>query len=125
MRRPDLHEPGAAHGLTFCCHRRFAFLRAERTCAWLANAIDEARREHHFLLWAYVFMPEHVHLLVWPTRPDFSVSRVLKAIKQPVGTKAVAYLRQHAPDWRASRCGKEGLHSAASGSQAAATTLWR
>jgi putative transposase len=99
MRRPDLHEPGAAHALTFSCYRRFAFLRAERTCTWLADAINEARQEHHFVLWAYVFMPDHVHLLIWPTRPDFSVSPVLKAIKQPVGTTAVAYLRKYDPEW--------------------------
>jgi REP element-mobilizing transposase RayT len=73
MRRPHLHEPDAAHELTFSCHRRFAFLRAERTCAWLADAIDKARYEHPFLLWAYVFMPEHVHLLIWPTQPGSGV----------------------------------------------------
>ena len=28
-----------------------------------------------------------------------SSSKVLKAIKQPVGAKGVAYMRQHAPEW--------------------------
>jgi putative transposase len=99
MRRPDIHEAGEAHELTFSCYRRFAFLKAERTCEWLAKSINEARVEYEFRLWAYVFMPEHVHLLIWPTQPDFKLGPVLKAIKQPVGTKAVAYLRQHAPAW--------------------------
>jgi hypothetical protein len=42
--------------------------------------MTQARHEHHFLLWAYLFMPEHAHLLIWPTNPDFSVSKVLKAV---------------------------------------------
>ena len=99
MRRPAIHEPGDAHELTFSCYRRFTFLKAERTCEWLANSINEARNKYHFQLWAYVFMPEHVHLLIWPTQPDFAVSKVLKAIKQLVGTKAIEYLRRYAPAW--------------------------
>jgi hypothetical protein len=42
MRRPTVNEPGHAHELTFSCFHRFAFLKAERICAWLADAIDEA-----------------------------------------------------------------------------------
>ena len=59
MRRPAINEPGHAHELTFTCYRRFEFLKAERTCAWLAEAIEQARREQDFALWAYVFMMDH------------------------------------------------------------------
>src|SRR6266403_851024 len=45
MRRPTVNEPGHAHELTFCCFRRFAFLKAERVCEWLAEAINEARAD--------------------------------------------------------------------------------
>ena len=31
----------------------------------------------------FVFMPEHVHLLVYPTEPNPSISRYLARIKQP------------------------------------------
>ena len=99
MRRPAIHEPGQAHELTFSCYRRFAFLKAERTCEWLAESIAKARRKFDFRLWAYVFMPEHVHLLIWPTQPIFDVGPVLKAIKQPVGQLAIDYLVRQAPRW--------------------------
>jgi putative transposase len=99
MRRPAVNEPGQAHELTFCCFRRYAFLKAERTCQWLAEAIDEARKELEFSLWAYVFMPEHVHLLVYPKRQQYDVRIFLQQIKEPVGRKAVKYLRVHAPHW--------------------------
>ena len=95
MRRPVVNEPGHAHELTFSCFRGYAFLQAERTCQWLADAINEARQECDFSLWAYVFMPEHVHLLIRPNRKIYDISTVLKAIKQPVGIKAVKYLRKH------------------------------
>jgi putative transposase len=68
MRRPAVNECGHAHELTFSCFHRYAFLKAERTCQWLADAIDEARKRLDFAVWAYVFMPEHVHIIVYPRR---------------------------------------------------------
>jgi len=87
------------HELTFSCFRGFSFLRAERTCQWLADAINAAREKQNFSLWAYVFMPNHVHLLIYPNEPDYDVSGILKAIKQPVGTQAIKHLKHHAPHW--------------------------
>lgn len=99
QRRPAINEPGHAHEFTFSCYRRFQFLKAERTCEWLAEAIDTARKEHDFALWAYVFMPEHVHLIIYPRQEHYDVCAILKSIKQPMGRKAVTYLRRHAPHW--------------------------
>jgi putative transposase len=99
MRRPALNEPGHAHELTFCCFRRYPSLQAERTCAWLAEAIEEARHKGDFALWAYAFMPEHVHLLIYPRQPDYDIRIMLQKIKEPVGRKAIQYLRDHAPQW--------------------------
>ena len=97
--RRSRHELGQAHELTFSCYRRFPFLKAERTCGWLAEAIEEARRKWSFSLWAYVFMPDHVHLLVKPERGDAQMSEILKAIKSPVAVRAIAHLVHNAPDW--------------------------
>jgi putative transposase len=93
------NEPGHAHELTFTCYRRFRFLSAERTCQWLSESIEEARRALNFALWAFVFMPEHAHLIVWPRRPVYETSAILKEIKEPVGRNAVSYLAEHAPEW--------------------------
>jgi putative transposase len=99
-RRKSLSIRGHAHGLTFTCYRRHRFLARDRTCAWLGEAIDDARRRLGFSLWAYVFMPEHVHLVV---RPDddlcHDLGRILQAIKAPVGRKAMAFLEREAPEW--------------------------
>jgi putative transposase len=97
--RRNINEPGDAHSLTFSCYRRFAFLRTERTCQWLADAINDARRDLDFALWAYVLMPDHAHLVVWPRQQEYDIAAVRKAIKAPVGTKGIAYLEAHAPQW--------------------------
>jgi putative transposase len=98
-RRPTFNEPGHAHELTFSCFRRYQFLRAERTCEWLAKAIEEARKELDFALWAYVFMPEHVHLIVFPRQPVYDVGVIRGAIKEPVSRNAINYLCGHAREW--------------------------
>ena len=97
-RRTD-NEPGDAHELTFSCYQRYPFLRADRTCRWLAEAIEGARARLDFGVWAYVFMPEHIHLLIGPRRADADVAAILKAIKGPVGRRAIDYLTAHAPEW--------------------------
>ena len=72
---------------------------AERTCGWLAEAIERARKKHDFALWAFVFMPEHGHLVLRPRKPDHAISAILQSIKQPVGRRAVLYLERNAPQW--------------------------
>jgi putative transposase len=97
--RRNFNIPGDAHALTYCCYHGYQFLRAERTCVWLKEAIDEARLEFDFALWAYVFMPEHVHLIVWPRLPVYDIADIRQALKEPVGREALGYLSQHAPHW--------------------------
>jgi REP element-mobilizing transposase RayT len=59
----------------------------EVTCA----AIDEARTSCGFLLFAYVLMPDHIHLLTdSPRKP----SVVLQYIKGIIGRRAIDYLKE-------------------------------
>jgi putative transposase len=97
--RLNCNEPGHAHELTFSCYRRYKLLRAERTCEWLAESIADAREQQDFDLWAYVFMPEHAHLIVRPRNNLSGIAMIKKAIKGPVGTRAMAFLEVHAPEW--------------------------
>ncbi|HEU5115471.1 MAG TPA: transposase [Isosphaeraceae bacterium] len=95
LHRKSDDEPGYAHELTFSCYHRYRFLQAERTCLWLTEAIERARSRLKFELWAYVFMPEHVHLLIGPTGLECGVASILKAIKGPVGRWAIDHLSEH------------------------------
>ena len=97
--RKRIDDPGDARALTFCCYNRFPFLGKDRTRTWFVEALTSARRENPFDLWAYVLMPDHVHLLVFPRDTDLKIGPVVGRIKEEVGRKAVAYLRKHAPEW--------------------------
>ncbi len=99
VHRRNYNDPGDAHELTFSCYRRYPFLKAERTRLWLAEALDQARGELSFDVWAYVFMPEHVHLIVHPRALVYDIALVRQAIKEPVGRKAIKYIEESAPDW--------------------------
>ncbi len=91
------NDPGHAHALTFSCFRRQPFLSKDRIRAWLAEAVDRARERHRFHVWAYVIIPEHAHLLVWPAEPAYDVSDILNSVKQSVAKRALAYVRRAAP----------------------------
>jgi putative transposase len=97
--RRNRNLPGEAHELTFTCYHRHPFLKAERACQWLADAINEARVAHQFDLWAYVFMPDHVHLVVNPRQRIYDIADLRSAIKEAVSRKAFDYLREHNSDW--------------------------
>ncbi len=100
LQRPRAYnDPGHAHELTFSCYRRFTFLSKDRTCQWLADAIRKAKTELNYLLWAYVFMPDHVHLIVYPQHHVYNDSEFLKQIKEPVSRQAVQFLKKEAPHW--------------------------
>jgi putative transposase len=106
--RRNFNLPGNALELTFSCYRGFSFLRAERTCRWLLESMELARHELDFAIWAYVFMPEHVHLLIWPRRLEYEIARICQAIKEPVGRKAIVYLEENSPQWLARVTRKRG-----------------
>ncbi len=90
------NDPGHAHALTFTCFQRQPFLRRDRTRQWLVDAIEKARETHHFHLWAFVIMPEHVHLMIHPTT-SYNISRILSSLKQPVAKRAIFFVRREAP----------------------------
>jgi len=91
------NEAGEAHSLTFSCFGRQAFLSKDRCREWLVEAIDRAREKHSFHVWAYVIMPEHVHLLLWPTKVEYDISDIYSSIKQSVAKRALVYVRRNAP----------------------------
>ena len=90
------NTPGHAHELTFSCFRRLPLLSRDRTRRWFVDAMEAARRDHALALWAYVIMPEHVHVLLCPRQPLYQVRLIRTALKVPVQRKALKFLRQHA-----------------------------
>ncbi len=74
---------GEIHELTFSCYQRRQLLENDWRREQLSQAIDRAMRNHHWRLTAFVYMPEHVHLLVYPVAKDPKIKDLLFAIKRP------------------------------------------
>lgn len=91
------NEPGHAHELTFSCFRRLPLLGRDRSRQWFLEALASARRRLNLALWAYVIMPEHVHVVVSPREHPYEIRLIRTALKVPVQRKALAFLRREAP----------------------------
>jgi putative transposase len=77
------NESGHFHALTFSCYKRLPLLNNDAWLVMLTESIDRAMRRHGYLLNAFVYMPEHVHLLVFPQDAASGIDELLKAIKRP------------------------------------------
>jgi putative transposase len=89
---------GDAHHLTFSCFQRIPLFSRDRTCRWMLQALELGRANGEYDLWAYVIMPEHVHVVVWP-HPGVRVKHVLTTLKQSVSKRAIVWLRENAPQF--------------------------
>src|SRR5687767_678597 len=79
------HREDRSHAreLTFACYRWLPLLTNDRWCEMFSGAIDRAMGNHDWKLTAFVFMPEHVHLLVFPVSAlATDIEAMLKVIKQ-------------------------------------------
>lgn len=75
------NETGHTHFLTFCTDQRKPYLANDAVCELLAASILRAQEIHNFAVLAYVFMPDHVHLAVYPLNEAYDISAILKSIK--------------------------------------------
>jgi putative transposase len=74
------HNTGQLHFITFSCYHRLPFLEHPDSKNTLEQVIEKTRHSHNLAIYAYVFMPEHVHLLTSEpkTRTLSSFLRVIK-----------------------------------------------
>lgn len=89
------HEPGHLHELTFSCYRRRPLLTNDSWREELSQYIDSAAKETGMNLVAFVFMPEHVHLLVDPVEREPSLNLFLARLKQPFSKRIRELLSRH------------------------------
>jgi putative transposase len=88
---------GDCHELTFSCYQRRPVLDSTPRYRLLSRGLDAAVRRLGFTLVAFVYMPEHVHLLVWAAEPNTCVDDLLFAIKRPTSFR-IKQLLQAAND---------------------------
>lgn len=67
-------------------------LTRERSRRWVIDELAAVRQKWSVALWAYVLMPEHVHVLLCPRAAHHEMHRILASLKRPVSTAAKAHL---------------------------------
>ena len=91
-------EPGDCHELTFSCYQQRPLLVRDEWRTQFCEALQRAMDGQAFRLVAFVIMPEHVHLLVYPTTPSCSISNFLYALKRPFSYRIKQDLTEHDPE---------------------------
>jgi len=86
------------HSLSFSTFHQLPLFPGVRSARWFLETLAEARRKCPFRLFAYVIMPEHVHLVLQPV-PGVAMRTVLWRVKRPVTERALAWVKQHRPDF--------------------------
>ena len=85
---------GEARELTFSCHQRAPVFEAPECCALLTRWINDALAACPYDLLAFVYMPDHVHLLVMPHTDGSDIDALLWRIKQRSALAIHRHLKQ-------------------------------
>lgn len=78
--------------ITFSAYRRLPLLESAAVAAMLVEWLGAARRDHGLSLFAWVIMPEHVHVLCRAAGSPWSA--VAEAMKTQVSRRALTMWRQ-------------------------------
>jgi len=95
-KRVTYNTPGDAHELTFSVYRRKKLMLEEGIVEFFLNNLLAASKQMKFDIWAYVVMPDHVHILLWPREEVYDMAEIRTRIKKPVAERA---FELH-PEWR-------------------------
>jgi putative transposase len=89
-----------SHFITFSCYHRRPFFRDERLRDIFLQSLEQTRDRYHFLVFGYVVMPEHVHLLVSETEAEV-LSKAIQALKISVARRALSLCGENmSPFWQ-------------------------
>jgi putative transposase len=83
----------ALHFITFSCFHRLPFLEAPAPKETFEVVLEQTRSRHQARVYAYVLMPEHIHLLI-NEPPLILLAQFLKALKQ-ITSRKLRGNRQH------------------------------
>lgn len=84
---------GQSRFVTFSCERRLPLLRNPAIADLTVTALAKMRSEHALSIFAWVVMPEHVHLLVRPASGG-EVEHALRSLKTSVARQTLARWRE-------------------------------
>lgn len=96
------HSSGHEHFITCSCYHRRPFLASARRRDLFLKILEEVRQKYQFIVWGYVVMPEHFHLLI--SEPGKrTVATAMQVLKQRVSRRCRRRKRriEQMPLWEA------------------------
>ena len=86
------------HFITASTYRRVRLFDSPRFQSRFIETLDALKHEHDFRLVGYVLMPEHFHLLIWPSKTH-SPSRIIGSLKQRTARHIIESLKRCEEPW--------------------------
>ena|ERR1035437_9518208 len=86
---------GSFHFISFTCYHRFHHLGTAQARELFERSLESMRRRYDFVVYGYVVMPEHVHLLVSEPKKAL-LSKAIQALKLSVSVQS-----RERPFWQA------------------------
>ena len=74
------HQSRLPHFITFTCDRRQSFLNTPTICDAFLTILERTRLRYDFLIYGFVVMPNHVHLLISEPMHG-TIATVIQALK--------------------------------------------
>jgi putative transposase len=87
------NTPGHAHELTFSCYRRQRYFNDDTLCEVFLEELQRVKEKHLFKIWAYVIMPNHVHLLIWPQETVYDIGKIMRVLKSKSALRSSKVLK--------------------------------
>ncbi len=85
--------PGGLRFMTFSCQRRLPLLLDPAVAQHFVDAMVRVRRTHAILLYAWVIMPEHIHMRCTPA-PATTLESSLRSIKMSVAKRMLGFWKE-------------------------------
>jgi len=89
-----IEHPNHARYLTFSCRHRLPLFQNGAIKTAFIDHLDQTRDRTKFRLLAWVIMPEHVHLLLWPKLPEHPISGVTWRLKRDFSRHVIQRWRE-------------------------------
>lgn len=89
---------GHAHELTFSCYRKRPYFTDANVCEIFIRHLSDIKTKYDLKIWAYVIMPTHIHVLLWPSSPIYDISLIQKELKGRTAKQYADYLKKYFPE---------------------------
>ena len=68
--------------ITLRCFKQASYFRDDEVVAKALSVLQDTAKRRNFCVWAYCFMPDHVHLLIEGKRADADMANFVSVFKQ-------------------------------------------